>query len=308
MAIAVDQNYDKAQRKISTDNLAQFAGVDCQLLVEKETHRPVIMDGSTLGGKFKCASTDEVKAVETVANNAISQATADELYLKKEETAKASQYAKTAQYAETAPWEGIIGIKDASTSEAGIIPLATQASVIKGVDNTSSITPMLLANNAILYSKVQALTDEQKQTARTNIGAIESESIASGISQAFKNFAAEKGITFSEEVMSSSVVKAVLDAVGGAYIVEQGKTNDANPIYYTVWSNGFKEQSSGASYQSGSTIVFPVEFNDSNYSLVGPGVEISGAGRQYVSKNTTGFSISNSGGQVTCKGWYACGY
>lgn len=93
MAIAVDQNYDKAQRKISTANLEQFAGVDCQLLVEKETHRPIIMDGTTVGGKFKCASTDEVKAVETVANNAISQATADSLYLKKEETAKLAERA-----------------------------------------------------------------------------------------------------------------------------------------------------------------------------------------------------------------------
>lgn len=59
MAIATT-GYDKAQRKISTANLAQFAGVDCQLLVEKETHRPIIMDGATLGGKFKCASLDEV--------------------------------------------------------------------------------------------------------------------------------------------------------------------------------------------------------------------------------------------------------
>lgn len=93
MAIAVDQNYDKAQRKISAANLEQFTGVDCQLLVEKETHRPIIMDGATVGGKFKCASTDELKAVETVANNAISQATADSLYLKKEETAKLAERA-----------------------------------------------------------------------------------------------------------------------------------------------------------------------------------------------------------------------
>lgn len=69
MAIAVDKNYDKAQRKISTANLAQFAGVDCQLLVEKETHRPVIMNGTTLGGAFKCVSTAEVNAVQETANS-----------------------------------------------------------------------------------------------------------------------------------------------------------------------------------------------------------------------------------------------
>lgn len=96
MAIAVDQNYDKAQRKISTANLEQFAGVDCQLLVEKETHRPIIMDGATVGGKFKCASTDELKAVETVANNAISQAYADEHYLGKTDKAVSAGTADTA--------------------------------------------------------------------------------------------------------------------------------------------------------------------------------------------------------------------
>ena len=96
MAIAVDQNYDKAQRKISTTNLEQFAGVDCQLLVEKETHRPIIMDGATVGGKFKCASTDELKAVETVANNAISQAYADEHYLGKTDKAVSAGTADTA--------------------------------------------------------------------------------------------------------------------------------------------------------------------------------------------------------------------
>lgn len=96
MAIAVDQNYDKAQRKISTANLEQFAGVDCQLLVEKETHRPIIMDGATVGGKFKCASTEELEAVETVANNAISKAYADEHYLGKTEKAVSASTADTA--------------------------------------------------------------------------------------------------------------------------------------------------------------------------------------------------------------------
>lgn len=99
MAIAVDQNYDKAQRKISTANLEQFAGVDCQLLVEKETHRPIIMDGATVGGKFKCASTEELKAVETVANNAISQAYADGHYLGKTDKAVSAGTADTADSA-----------------------------------------------------------------------------------------------------------------------------------------------------------------------------------------------------------------
>lgn len=86
MAIAVDQNYDKSQRKISTANLEQFAGVDCQLLVEKETHRPIIMDGATVGGNFKCASTDELEAVKAKADSAVS--------------------------ADSVQWEGVEGVPD----------------------------------------------------------------------------------------------------------------------------------------------------------------------------------------------------
>lgn len=131
MAIAVDQNYDKAQRKISTNNLAQFAGVDCQLLVEKETHRPIIMDGSTIGGKFKCASTDEVKAVETVANNAISQAYADEHYLgitAKAESAKIADNATNATNADTA-------IKASQDANGNVIPetYATKSELTSGL-------------------------------------------------------------------------------------------------------------------------------------------------------------------------------
>lgn len=134
MAIAVNQNYDKAQRKISTDNLAQFAGVDCQLLVEKETHRPIIMDGSTIGGKFKCASTDEVKAVETVANNAISKAYADEHYLgitAKAESAKVADNATNATNATNAD----TAIKASQDANGNVIPetYATKSDLTSGL-------------------------------------------------------------------------------------------------------------------------------------------------------------------------------
>lgn len=78
MAIAVDPNYDKPQRIISTANLQQFAGVNHQLLIEKETNRPVIMDGKTLGGAFKCASKDEL---DGVVDSALTKQEANETYL-----------------------------------------------------------------------------------------------------------------------------------------------------------------------------------------------------------------------------------
>ena len=90
--ISVDPNLDRAQRKVSTANLANFSGVDCQLLVVKETHRPVVMDGKTLGGVFESASLKELEAVKTELNKAIATKQPSGSYLLKEDAA--STYVK----------------------------------------------------------------------------------------------------------------------------------------------------------------------------------------------------------------------
>lgn len=90
--ISVDPNLDRAQRKVSTANLANFSGVDCQLLVVKETHRPVVMDGKTLGGVFESASLKELEAVKTELNEAIATKQPSGSYLLKEDAA--STYVK----------------------------------------------------------------------------------------------------------------------------------------------------------------------------------------------------------------------
>ena len=91
-AISVDPNLDRAQRKVSTANLANFSGVDCQLLVVKETHRPVVMDGKTLGGVFESASLKELEAVKTELNKAIATKQPSGSYLLEEDAA--STYVK----------------------------------------------------------------------------------------------------------------------------------------------------------------------------------------------------------------------
>ena len=90
--ISVDPNLDRAQRKVSTTNLNNFAGVDCQLLVVKETHRPVVMDGKTPGGVFESASLKELNAVKTELTEAIGTKQPTGNYLTKEDAA--STYVK----------------------------------------------------------------------------------------------------------------------------------------------------------------------------------------------------------------------
>lgn len=61
MAIEANTPNDWGMRGATNTTLPQFQGVPRQLVVNIEDgYRPVIMDGSTLGGKFKCASTDEL--------------------------------------------------------------------------------------------------------------------------------------------------------------------------------------------------------------------------------------------------------
>lgn len=117
-------------------------------------------------------------------------------------------------------------------------------------------------------------------------------------------------------VLPSPVVKAVLDAVGGAYIVEQGSVPftvvDAQydtPMYYRVWSNGFKEMWQGRAYTNNNVqITFPLEFSDTNYCLIGVGDFMANIAALRFIKSTTGFTTTFSTREVCNYGWYACGY
>lgn len=74
MAIALTSN-DISTRGINNTNLAQFAGRARQVVINVDDgYRPVVMDGSTVGGKFKCASVAEVDSVESSLNTKINSA------------------------------------------------------------------------------------------------------------------------------------------------------------------------------------------------------------------------------------------
>ena len=92
-----------------------------------------------------------------------------------------------------------IGLQNASTSTGGVILITTQEKIATGTDNASAVTPLSLNSNAVLYSKAQMLTDEQKQQARDNIGATSADdAMAAAILQAFQDFADKHGITVPE--------------------------------------------------------------------------------------------------------------
>lgn len=115
-------------------------------------------------------------------------------------------------------------------------------------------------------------------------------------------------------VLPSPVVKAVLDAVGGAYIVDQGKVEQEGPntkydtsIYYRIWSNGFLEMWQGL-HMADKTVTYPFEFANTDYVLVGVGFTLAGVGAQEFTRETTGFKTNSVMKESTTFAWYACGY
>lgn len=163
--IPVDPKLDKAQRIISTSNLNQFAGVNNQLLVVKETHRPIIMDGSTLGGAFFCASTDEVQAVQTTANNALTKSQADAYYLGI--TAKATS-AATADSAAKLTVAKSISISGGATATA--VPFDGSASItlnVTSIDGSLVTGTVANATNATYATNATNATTANSATTAT---------------------------------------------------------------------------------------------------------------------------------------------
>lgn len=126
----------------------------------------------------------------------------------------------------------------------------------------------------------------------------------------------EQSFKYWGGVSPDPIVKAVLEAIGGAYIVEQGqvpftKVNQSvdTPIYYRKWSNGFIEQWQGRWVTNRSNeITFPIPFSNTEYALIGPGFGIANIGVMTITKKTTGFNTVYNTNEVSSQGWYACGY
>ena len=115
-------------------------------------------------------------------------------------------------------------------------------------------------------------------------------------------------------VLASPVVKAVLDALGVSYVVEQG--SDESGSWYRRFSNGWVEQGGYIKNMRDSRIpvTYPVEFRDKNYViLMTAGVTDSGGnlsdGFEEKSKTTTGINLQgNYTSYTNLYSWEAKGY
>lgn len=89
---------DISNRGATNETLARFKGKPRQLVINiDDNYRPVIMDGSTLGGKFKAASIEELNNVKTTADNALTKEQGDEYYLGKTANATSASKLETAR-------------------------------------------------------------------------------------------------------------------------------------------------------------------------------------------------------------------
>ena len=115
-------------------------------------------------------------------------------------------------------------------------------------------------------------------------------------------------------VLASPVVKAVLDALGVSYVVEQG--SDESGSWYRRFSNGWVEQGGYIADMPYSMIrvTYPVEFRDENYVIL-----MTANGSQSVigwsegfeekSKMTTGINLQgNYTSDTNLYSWEAKGY
>lgn len=101
---------DIGNRGCTNTTLAQFKGKPRQVLVNiEDAYRLVVLDGSTLGGKFKAASLDELNSVKNTANSALTKTLADGYYLAKTGKATTAGTADRANALTTARSIGITG-------------------------------------------------------------------------------------------------------------------------------------------------------------------------------------------------------
>lgn len=145
---------DIGNRGCTNTTLTQFKGKPRQVLVNiEDAYRLVVMDGSTLGGKFKAASLDELNSVKNTANSALTKTLADGYYLAK--TGKATT-AGTADRANALTTARSIGITGAVTG-AGV-----------SFNGTSNIN---INTTAVDGTKVSTFTAATASTAGT-VGAV----------------------------------------------------------------------------------------------------------------------------------------
>lgn len=107
-------------------------------------------------------------------------------------------------------------------------------------------------------------------------------------------------------VSADPVVSAVLNAVGKRYLVESGTSEDGT-IWYERYSDG-KIIQGGYVTQSATNIVFPIEFQTDEISIVFGSIDGSGVPRSEGVPTRTGFKYSSANHPNSPAFWRVEGY
>lgn len=153
---------DVASRGVTNETLAQFKGLNRQVVINVDDgHRPVIMDGLTLGGKFFCASKAEVEAVKVTAQGALTKTQADTYYLginAKATSATTADSATTAGKWSTARSITLAGAAAGSVSLDGSTNVTLNITSLNGANVTGTV-PSATTANSVAWNNVSGKPD-----------------------------------------------------------------------------------------------------------------------------------------------------
>ena len=280
MAIEANTPKDWGMRGATNVTLPQFKGKSRQLIVNiDDGYRPIIMDGITLGGKFKSASLDELNAG---------------LATKLDATAKA----ESAKVADSA--NSVVG-----SNVSGTVANATNAVNAKVADSATKATQD--ANGNVIHTTYATKSELDGISIYAS-----KEDIISAAEMALNgaNPVSASDPTLDEIKVFLATIQAQLSQLESRrYVKETGKSSDGTS-WYRVWSDGWIEQ--GGTYTSSDNDKYPVTLSKNmtttNYhsTVTGGYDQSSGGGYGYCyDKTTSGFKavvIEPSGT------WYVCGY
>ena len=101
-------------------------------------------------------------------------------------------------------------------------------------------------------------------------------------------------------------IEVPTSAIADYVVATQLPTEDNNYTWYRLYKSGWVEQG-GTQSTNNTTITFPIEMANTNYTVSGPGFTIANNGAQSVTKTTTGFTTSFNTNYSSTNAWVVFG-
>lgn len=279
---------DISNRGATNETLARFKGKPRQLVINiDDNYRPVIMDGSTLGGKFKAASTEELNNVKTTADNALTKEQGDEYYLGKTANAASASKLKTAR---TIELSGAVTGTATSFDGSGNITIpvtSVDASKVTGtlsINTTGNASTATTATTATTCTGNAATATKATQDASGNIitdtYATKTElnstnenvsSLTTNMSSATENISTlQKSVSTINNTLETCFPKTGGTITGNTTVqgnIEATGTITGSYVYNAVW-NDYAElfpKSTNTLTEEGDIIALDISSSDEEY-------------------------------------------